>query len=204
MSSNNLLSFDLKYFENNIKESINVKNDLLKQKNEFIKIFKVLKKAIDRSNKIIFFGNGGSASDAQHLATELTVRYKFNRKAIPAISLATDTSALTAIGNDFGFEYIFSRQIEAIAKKGDVAVAISTSGKSKNIINALKISKKLKLKTISLLGKKKSICEKYSDIFLKVPSYTTSRIQECHITVGQILCGLIEEKYKHKNLNLKI
>ena len=204
MSSNNLYDNDLSYFENSINESIEVKKKLLLQKNKFIKIFKILKKTIDNGNKIIFFGNGGSASDAQHLATELTVRFKFNRKAISAISLATDTSALTAIGNDFGFEYIFSRQIEAIAKKGDTIFAISTSGQSLNIINALKISKKLKLKTISFLGSKKSICEKYSDVFLKVQSKNTARIQECHITVGQILCGLIEDKIKHKKSKIKI
>ena len=204
MSSNNIYYNDLSYFANSINESIEVKKKLLLQKNKFIKIFKILKKTIDNGNKIIFFGNGGSASDAQHLATELTVRFKFNRKAISAISLATDTSALTAIGNDFGFEYIFSRQIEAIAKKGDTIFAISTSGQSLNIINALKISKKLKLKTISLLGRKKSICEKYSDVFLKVQSENTARIQECHITVGQILCGLIEDKIKHKKSKIKI
>ena len=137
------------------------------------------------------------------IAANLTVRFKFNRKAISAISLATDTLALTN-RNDFGFEYIFSRQIEAIAKKGDTIFAISTSGQSLNIINALKISKKLKLKTISFLGSKKSICEKYSDVFLKVQSKNTARIQECHITVGQILCGLIEDKIKHKKSKIKI
>ena len=142
MSSNNLYYNDLSYFENSINESIEVKKKLLLQKNKFIKIFKILKKTIDNGNKIIFFGNGGCIRCSAFSYRSFTVRFKFNGKAISAISLATDTSALTAIGNDFGFEYIFSRQIEAIAKKGDTIFAISTSGQSLNIINALKISKK--------------------------------------------------------------
>ena len=110
-----------------------------------------VKKALRNGKKLIFFGNGGSAAHAQHLATELTVRYKKNRKAMAAISLTTDTSALTAIGNDFGFNYIFSRQIEAIGKKGDIAIAITTSGNSKNLIEAIKICKKKKLRNLFYL-----------------------------------------------------
>ncbi len=185
------------YFLSNLNESIEVKKNLYKQKGNFYKLFKIVEKCVEKGNKIFFFGNGGSASDAQHLATELTVRYKFNRKAISAISLATDTSAITAISNDFGYKYLFSRQIYALGKKGDVAIGITTSGKSSNVINAFKVSRKLKIKTIGFLGGKKSKCENFCDAYINVPSNTTARIQECHITIGQILCGLIEEKYKN-------
>ena len=184
------------YYLNNLKESIKVKEKLLSQKNKFSKIYNLFYSTLESGNKIIFAGNGGSAADAQHLATELTVRYKYNRRALSAISLATDTSAITAIGNDFGFQYIFSRQIEAIGNKGDLFVAISTSGSSKNIVYAAKAAKKKGVKIVSLLGKKKTILEKYSDAFIKVPSLVTARIQECHIFIGQVICGLIEENFK--------
>jgi D-sedoheptulose 7-phosphate isomerase len=122
-----------------------------------------VKKALRNRKKLIFFGNGGSAAHAQHLATELTVRYKKNRKAMAAISLTTDTSALTAIGNDFGFNYIFSRQIEAIGKKGDIAIAITTSGNSKNLIEAIKICKKKKIKEFILSGNNGGLIKKLTN-----------------------------------------
>ena len=118
----------------------------------FISTVKICTDCVSSGNKILFFGNGGSASDAQHLSTELTVRFSKNRKAIAAVSLSTDTSTLTAIGNDLGFEFIFSRQIEAIGSAGDVALGISTSGKSKNVINGLSTARDLGLKTIALSG----------------------------------------------------
>ncbi len=186
------------YYLNELNEAIKIKKKLVNKKNDFFNIYKLFNSTIENKKKIIFAGNGGSASDAQHLATELTVRYKYNRKALSAISLATDTSALTAIGNDFGFSYIFSRQIEAIGQEGDLFVAISTSGSSKNIINAAKTAKKKKIKVVSFLGKKKSILEDFSDAFIKIPTFTTARIQEGHIFIGQVICGLIEENYKIK------
>jgi D-sedoheptulose 7-phosphate isomerase len=149
-------------------------------------------KSIRNGGKLLFFGNGGSAADAQHLATELTIRYKRNRSAIAAIALTTDTSALTAAGNDLGFEQIFARQIEALGKPGDVAVAISTSGKSPNVIAALKQARAMRLVTIALSGGNGGELAPLADHLLLVPSITTARIQEMHITLGQMLCGALE------------
>ena len=149
-------------------------------------------KSIRGGGKLMFFGNGGSAADAQHLATELTVRYKSDRAAIAAIALTTDTSALTAAGNDLGFERIFARQIEALGKPGDIAIALSTSGKSPNIIAALKQAKAMKLVTAALGGKGGGELSGVADHLLVVPSNTTARIQEMHIALGQMLCGALE------------
>jgi D-sedoheptulose 7-phosphate isomerase len=148
--------------------------------------------AIRGGGKLMFFGNGGSAADAQHLATELTIRYKADRAAIAAIALTTDTSALTAAGNDLGFDKIFARQIEALGRPGDVAIAISTSGKSPNIIAALRQAKAMKLVTAALGGKGGGDMAGLADHLLVVPSDTTARIQEMHITLGQMLCGALE------------
>jgi D-sedoheptulose 7-phosphate isomerase len=148
--------------------------------------------SIRGGGKLMFFGNGGSAGDAQHLATELTIRYKSNRAAIAAIALTTDTSALTAAGNDLGFERIFSRQIEALGKPGDVAIAISTSGKSPNVTAALKQAKSMRIVTAALGGKGGGDLTGLADHLLVVPSDTTARIQEMHITLGQMLCGALE------------
>ena len=140
----------------------------------------------------MLFGNGGSAADAQHLATELTIRYKKNRAAIAALALTTDTSALTAAGNDLGFEQIFARQIEALGRKGDIAIAISTSGKSPNILAALRKAKTMGLVTAAFGGKGGGDMAGLADHLLAVPSATAARIQEMHITLGQMLCGAIE------------
>jgi D-sedoheptulose 7-phosphate isomerase len=142
--------------------------------------------------KLMFFGNGGSAADAQHLATELAVRYKENRAAIAALALTTDSSALTAAGNDLGFNRIFARQIEALGRPGDVAIAISTSGKSANVIAALQQARAMKLVTAGLTGKDGGELKSLADHVLVVPSDTTARIQEMHISLGQMLCGAIE------------
>jgi len=149
-------------------------------------------KAIRGGGKLLFFGNGGSAADAQHLATELTIRYVTDRAAIAAIALTTDTSALTAAGNDLGFERIFARQIEALGRPGDIAVAISTSGRSPNIIAALKQAKAMQLITAALAGKGGGALVGLADHLLVVPSDVTARIQEMHITLGQMLCGALE------------
>jgi D-sedoheptulose 7-phosphate isomerase len=149
-------------------------------------------KSIRGGGKLMFFGNGGSAADAQHLATELTIRYKSDRAAIAAIALTTDTSALTAAGNDLGFEKIFARQIEALSKPGDVAIALSTSGKSPNVIAALKQARAMKLVTAALGGKGGGDLAALADHLLVVPSDTTARIQEIHIALGQMLCGALE------------
>jgi D-sedoheptulose 7-phosphate isomerase len=148
--------------------------------------------SIRGGGKLLLFGNGGSAGDAQHLATELTVRYKSDRAAIAAIALTTDTSTLTAAGNDLGFERIFARQIEALGRPGDVAIAISTSGKSPNVIAALRQAKTMRLITAALGGKGGGDMVSLADYLLVVPSNTTARIQEMHITLGQMLCGALE------------
>ena len=142
--------------------------------------------------KLMFFGNGGSAADAQHLAAELTVRYRKNRAPIAALALTTDTSALTAAGNDLGFERIFARQVEALGRRGDVAIALSTSGKSANVLAALRQSKAMGLVTAAFGGKGGGDMAPLVDHLLAVPSSTTARIQEMHITLGQMLCGALE------------
>lgn len=155
-------------------------------------VVKVLK-----NNKTVFFaGNGGSAADSQHIAAELVGRFKKNRKPLKAISLTTDTSILTAVGNDFGYETVFSRQLEAHGTKGDLLICSSTSGNSPNILNVLKFAKKKKIKTITLLGNNGGKCKKISDISIVVESKNTARIQEVHILIGHIICEIIDEYFK--------
>lgn len=143
--------------------------------------------------KILLFGNGGSAGDAQHIAAELTGRYKKERRGLPAIALTTDTSALTAIGNDYGYDKVFSRQVEALANKGDMLIGISTSGNSENILQAFEEGKKIGCKIIGLSGKGGGKMNEHCNINLVVPSDNTPRIQEMHIMIGHILCHLIED-----------
>ena len=165
---------------------------------DFKKFLDFVIKTLKKGNKIILFGNGGSASDAQHIAAELVVKYKKKRKSIPAISLTTDTSALTAIGNDFSFNEIFSRQIESIGKPGDIAIGITTSWKIKKVIKALKLDKKKKLISVILTKKKypnKQHLNKISDLILGVPANETARIQELHILVGHLMCAVIDEVF---------
>lgn len=150
---------------------------------------------LKNGGKILLFGNGGSAADSQHIAAELVGRFKAKRRGLAAISLATDTSALTSIGNDYGYEYIFSRQVEALAQEGDIVIAISTSGHSQNVINGLKTAKKRLLKTIGLSGNTGGKMNTLCDINLIVPSNDTARIQEMHITIGHTLCHLIDLEF---------
>jgi D-sedoheptulose 7-phosphate isomerase len=186
-----------KIFESEINKHISSTDLFLKNNFEdFKKFLNFVIKTLKKGNKIILFGNGGSASDAQHIAAELVVKYKKKRKSIPAISLSTDTSTLTAIGNDFSFNDIFSRQLESIGKPGDIAIGITTSGKSKNVINALKLAKKKKITSVILTKKKypkKREIEKISDFILGVPAEETARIQELHILVGHLMCAVIDE-----------
>lgn len=158
----------------------------------FTKLLGACVTSVRNGGKLMLFGNGGSAADSQHLATELTIRYKRDRAAIAAIALTTDTSALTAGGNDLGFDQIFARQIEALGRPGDVALAISTSGKSPNILAALKRAKAMGIVTAALSGKGGGDLAGLADHLLVVPSDTTARIQEMHITLGQMLCGALE------------
>jgi D-sedoheptulose 7-phosphate isomerase len=163
-------------------------------KPHFSEILDICAGSIASGGKILFFGNGGSAADAQHLATELAVRYIKNRAPIAAIALTTDTSALTAIGNDMGFDELFARQIEALGQPGDVAIGISTSGKSPNVLKALKMARKRGLITVGFTGNDGGKMLDLCDVTLVVPSKTTARIQEMHITLGQMLCGALEKK----------
>lgn len=149
--------------------------------------------ALKQGKKILFAGNGGSAADAQHLAAELVSRLRYNRPGLAAIALTTDTSALTAIGNDYAFENIFSRQIESIAQAGDVFIATSTSGKSPNIIKALKAARERGVVTIGFAGMQAPLMAELCDAMLCVPSRETPKIQECHIMFGHIICAIIED-----------
>jgi D-sedoheptulose 7-phosphate isomerase len=151
--------------------------------------------ALKTKKKILLFGNGGSAADAQHLATELTVRYRKNRQALASIALTTDTSALTAIGNDFSFDQIFSRQVEALAQAGDVVLGISTSGGSPNVAKGLEAAKALGCITVLFTGEKNGACEQFADMILNVPSAVTARIQECHIMAGHMICEVVDAAF---------
>ena len=148
--------------------------------------------ALRAGNKLAFFGNGGSAADAQHLAAELTVRYIENRPAIAAVALTTDTSALTAIGNDLGFEQLFARQIEALGKPGDVAIALTTSGESENVAIGLERARSLGMVAAALAGQGGAGLDGLADPLVRVPSTTTARIQEMHLLLGHLLCGALE------------
>jgi D-sedoheptulose 7-phosphate isomerase len=166
-----------------------------KDKNRiFEKLVKQGINTLQSNGKIVFFGNGGSASDAQHLATEITVRYKKNRRAMAALSLATDTSAITAIGNDFSFKKIFSRQIEAICDKNDLAIAITTSGNSKNIIEAIKQCKRQKVTVFALCGNNGGEIKKYLKNIILFPKASTSLTQVMQIFIGQLFCEILEEQ----------
>lgn len=156
------------------------------------KTVNICKKSIENGGKILLAGNGGSAADCQHIAAELIGRFSFNRKALPAIALTTDTSALTAIGNDFSFEEIFSRQVEGLGKEGDVFFGFSTSGRSKNILKAMEIAKSMKLVTVGFLGADGRDIGNIVDIALNIPSSATPNIQEAHIATGHIICSCLE------------
>jgi D-sedoheptulose 7-phosphate isomerase len=149
-------------------------------------------RAIQGGGKILLFGNGGSAADAQHLATELTVRYVRERTPIAALALTTDTSALTAIGNDLGYDQVFARQIQALGRSGDLVIAITTSGRSRNVVLALEAARDLGLVPAALAGGGGGDLLGLADPVLMVPSETTARIQEMHITLGQMFCGALE------------
>lgn len=187
----------LEYIIKEIKESIDIKLEILDNIQLLADIESAAVLCIDaykKEKKVLIGGNGGSAADAQHIAGELVSRFYFDRPGLSAIALTTDTSILTAISNDYGYEKLFSRQIQANGVEGDVFIAISTSGNSQNMIEALKECKVKGIKTIGLTGKKKSKLEELSDLCIKVPSSCTPRIQESHIIIGHIICALIEKE----------
>lgn len=179
--------------KNLIEKSIEVKEKLIAHHLDDIHAIVALTiKTLKNGGKLIFCGNGGSAADSQHLAAELVVRFKKDRASLPAIALTTNTSILTAIGNDYGFDALFARQLESLASKKDALIAITTSGKSKNIIAAVKKAKQMRLKTIAFTGAKGKNFARQCDAALIVPETDTARIQEAHACVGHIMCELIE------------
>ena len=154
-------------------------------------------KSLKKGNKILFFGNGGSAADAQHIAAELVGRYKTERKGLSAIALTTDTSSITSIANDYGYLNVFDRQVEALANKGDVLIGISTGGNSANVISALKLGNDFGCKTIGLSGKGGGEFNSLCDVNIIVPSVDTPRIQEMHIVIGHTICHLIDQEFSN-------
>jgi len=152
-------------------------------------------KSIESGGKILIFGNGGSAADAQHIAAELVGRFKYKRKGLPALALTTDTSALTSISNDFGYENVFKRQLEALIDKRDIVIGISTSGSSINVINALIYSKEFGANTFGLSGNDGGDMNNICDINIVIPSKNTARIQEFHILLGHIICGIVDSHF---------
>ncbi len=158
------------------------------------KVSEILVASLQQGNKVILFGNGGSAADAQHIAAELVGRFAFDRPALPALALSVNSSCVTAIGNDYGFEHVFSRQIEALAKAGDVAVGISTSGNSPNVAKAVLAARQMGLRTVGLTGASGGTLAKSAEFCICVPSNDTARIQECHILIGHILSELVEKE----------
>lgn len=191
----------MKEIKDYLKESIHVKSRLLSDEITIRKInkaFNLILETLDKGGKIIFAGNGGSAADSQHLAAEFVSRFMFDRPGLPSIALTTDTSVITAIGNDYGYELLFKRQLQALANNNDIFIGISTSGNSKNIINALEFCNEINIKSIGLTGSNKGIMNSLCSLTIEVPSNKTSFIQESHIAIGHILCMLVEEKlYGH-------
>jgi D-sedoheptulose 7-phosphate isomerase len=176
-------------------QSIQIKEDLLRTRvDQIIELSGLVIDCFKKGGKVIFCGNGGSASDSQHLAAEFVGRYQKDRAGLPAIALTTNTSVLTSLANDYGYEIVFSRQLEALGQKNDILIGISTSGKAKNVSAAIKQAKKMGIKSIAFTGGDGGELAKLADVSLVVPSLVTARIQEAHITVGHIICDLVEKE----------
>ena len=193
-STNNQIKKIMVESSNLILNSINLSEKIEESINEIIKCFK-------RGNKIIVFGNGGSAADAQHIVAEFIGRFQKERKSLPAISLTTDSSIITSLANDYSYDIVFSRQCESLVSKGDVVIGISTSGKSKNVEEGIKAAKKKGAITIGLLGGNGGIIKNTVDISIVVPSTNTARIQEVHRVIYHIICDVVENK-STKNENI--
>jgi D-sedoheptulose 7-phosphate isomerase len=176
----------------------------MNQLDEFVPILSkaamLMAQAIEKGGKILWMGNGGSAADSQHLAAELIGRFKEERKAIASIALTTDSSVLTCLSNDYDYSIVFARQIEALAKKGDIVIGISTSGNSKNVIKGLEAAKKIGAFTIGFAGLGPHLLEKTADLCISVPSKITARIQEAHIFMGHCLCEWVERVVAQQNI----
>jgi len=184
-----------KKIQNSFQKSIETIQSAIFLEDEIQETIKIMENALKKKKKIVLFGNGGSAADAQHIAAELVGRFNRERMSLPAIALSTDTSIITSLGNDYSFELIFSRQCESIIQMGDVAIGISTSGNSKNVINAIKEAKKQGAHTVGLLGNKGGKIGKIVDIAIIVDSKNTARIQETHRVIYHIICENLDEKF---------
>ena len=182
-----------------IQDSIQVKQALLKTHLVLIeKAAKMTYECLKSGHKALFFGNGGSASDSQHLAAEFVGRYEKERRGLPAIALTTDTSILTAVSNDYGFERVFERQIEALGNRGDIAFGVSTSGNSKNVLLGITKAKALGLSTVGFSGRSGGELKTLADLSIIVPSDKTARIQESHILIGHIICERVDELWTNR------
>jgi len=185
-----------------IEGSIDVKQSLLRDAaliSAIAKVSEILVTALNRGNKLLLFGNGGSAADAQHIAAEFVGRFAFDRPALPALALSVNTSCVTAIGNDYGFDQVFSRQLEALGRPGDVAIGFSTSGNSPNVLRGLSTARKMGLHAVALTGIPGGKLKQAADVehCLCAPSSETPRIQECHILIGHIVSELVEDELFH-------
>jgi D-sedoheptulose 7-phosphate isomerase len=186
----------MKTLQAGIEESIQVKRSILADVpllTKIVEVAELMASTVAQGNRVIFAGNGGSAADAQHLAAEFVSRFAFDRPGLPSLSLATDTSMITAIGNDYGYDMLFRRQLEAQARRGDVFVGITTSGRSKNVLAAFTACPALGVTSVALCGSGGEL-EKHADHVIRVPSASTPRIQEAHITLGHMLCEHVEVK----------
>jgi D-sedoheptulose 7-phosphate isomerase len=183
------------FIKNCLNESAQIKIETAEKLSQKIaKAAELIIRTYKNGNKVLLCGNGGSAADCQHIAAEFVGRFKKDRKALPAIALTTDTSILTAVSNDYGYDFLFVRQVEALGKKGDLLFVLSTSGNSINIIRATKLAKKLGLFTIGLLGGTGGKLKNIVDLPIVVPAKSSDRIQEVHITIGHIICDLVDQK----------
>ncbi|HNQ50138.1 MAG TPA: D-sedoheptulose 7-phosphate isomerase [Candidatus Omnitrophota bacterium] len=177
-------------------QSIQIKEDLLHTRiDQIIDLSNMVIDSLKKGGKVMLFGNGGSASDSQHIAAELVGRYQKDRAALPAIALTTNTSIITAIANDYGYEAVFAKQVEALGAKNDIVIGISTSGKARNVAAGIKQAKKMGIKTIVFTGGDGGEIAKMADVSLVVPSKVTARIQEAHIAVGHIICEVVEDYF---------
>ncbi len=196
-------------FERRVRKSIEASiavKQLLLDSTEAVstiaKVSEILVGALDQGNKALLFGNGGSAADAQHIAAEFVGRFAFDRPALPALALSVNTSCVTAIGNDYGFDLVFSRQIEALGRPGDVAIGISTSGNSRNVLRGVSVADKMGLRTIALTGESGGKLKNAVEHCICAPSNETPRIQECHILIGHIISELVERTIFHEQSSI--
>jgi D-sedoheptulose 7-phosphate isomerase len=200
-ASGGVVSGSLEVVKQQVRNSLSVKQELLEDADLLaltVEIGEIISQALQHGKKILLFGNGGSAADAAHIAAELVGRYQRERRGLPALALSGNMSSVTAIGNDYGFDSIFSRQVDAFGVAGDIAIGISTSGDSENILRALRTARERRMITVGMTGRRGGRLKTSVDYCLAVPSDETPRVQECHIMLGHILCDLVERALFHE------